>query len=226
MNKKRLVALIMVVALALTTLVGGTLAYFTDTDDATNTFVMGNVEIVLDEAKVEYNPEDYTWTADEEAERVDTNTYGGEEGLLYPGAVLPKDPTVHNTGLNDAYIRVKVTMNPYPLGLIMNENSGTSRENFEALVDIDEDNWTYESEVMENVLDPETATWTVTYRYNEIVKAENDTTPLFTTVTIPTDLENMYEFTNVPFDMDILAEAIQAASFADANEAWTAFDAE
>ena len=45
MNRKKLTALIMVLALALTTLVGGTLAYFTDTDDAVNTMTLGNVHI-------------------------------------------------------------------------------------------------------------------------------------------------------------------------------------
>ena len=45
MNRKKLVALIMVLALAFTTLVGGTLAYFTDTDDAVNTMTLGNVHI-------------------------------------------------------------------------------------------------------------------------------------------------------------------------------------
>lgn len=49
MNRKKLVALIMVLALAFTTLVGGTLAYFTDTDDATNTFTTGSVKITLNE---------------------------------------------------------------------------------------------------------------------------------------------------------------------------------
>ena len=225
MNRKKLVALIMVVALALTTLIGGTLAYFTDTDDATNTFVMGNVDIELDEAPVTYNPKDYTWIADNEADRVDTNTYGGDEGLLYPGAVLPKDPTVHNVGLNDAYIRIKVTINPYVLGHIMaHTESGNPLAMFMELVDIDTENWDYEADFKENVLDPENATWTLVARYKKIVKPGEDTTPFFTEVRIPTELEDMYSFTGVPFDMDIVAEAIQAASFADADEAWNAFD--
>lgn len=49
MNRKKIIALIMVVALALTTLVGGTLAYFTDDDDAVNVMVMGNVNIKQNE---------------------------------------------------------------------------------------------------------------------------------------------------------------------------------
>lgn len=49
MNRKKLTALIMVLALAFTTLVGGTLAYFTDEDDAVNTFTFGKVSIEQNE---------------------------------------------------------------------------------------------------------------------------------------------------------------------------------
>ena len=85
MNRKKLVALIMVLALAFTTLVGGTLAYFTDEDDATNVFTMGNVEIDLLE---------------------DFEPYSN----LQPGLDINKDVSVRNTGSNDAYVRVHIAM--------------------------------------------------------------------------------------------------------------------
>ena len=44
--KKRIVTIALVVALVAIAAVG-TLAYFTDTDEATNTFAVGNVEIKL-----------------------------------------------------------------------------------------------------------------------------------------------------------------------------------
>ena len=43
--KKKLIAIVMVVALATTAIVGSTLAYFTDTDEDVNTMVFGNVSI-------------------------------------------------------------------------------------------------------------------------------------------------------------------------------------
>ncbi|MBO5347613.1 MAG: hypothetical protein J6A45_05725, partial [Lachnospiraceae bacterium] len=49
MNKKKLLALCLCVAMGATAIAGGTLAYFTDTDEKTNTFVAGNVEIVQNE---------------------------------------------------------------------------------------------------------------------------------------------------------------------------------
>ena len=47
--KKKIIALCLIVALAATAVIGGTLAYFTDTDEATNVFTTGNVDITLDE---------------------------------------------------------------------------------------------------------------------------------------------------------------------------------
>ena len=44
--KKKIVSLCLVVALAATAVIGGTLAYFTDTDEAENVFTFGNVDII------------------------------------------------------------------------------------------------------------------------------------------------------------------------------------
>lgn len=49
--KKKIVSLCLVVALAATAVIGGTLAYFTDTDAETNTIVVGNVSAELYESK-------------------------------------------------------------------------------------------------------------------------------------------------------------------------------
>ena len=49
--KKKLLALCLVVALAATAIIGGTLAYFTDHDTETNTFTVGNVKIDLIESQ-------------------------------------------------------------------------------------------------------------------------------------------------------------------------------
>jgi len=45
--KKKIVSLCLVVALAATAVIGGTLAYFTDTEDEINVFTLGNVVIDL-----------------------------------------------------------------------------------------------------------------------------------------------------------------------------------
>ncbi|MGN1279345.1 MAG: TasA family protein [Limosilactobacillus sp.] len=85
--KKKILALCLVIALAATAVIGGTLAYFTDDDEATNTFTVGNVKIDLTEP---------SW----------------EEGVtvedVYPGQALDKDPIVTNEGNNPCFVRVKV----------------------------------------------------------------------------------------------------------------------
>lgn len=69
--KKKIMALCLVACLASTAIIGGTLAYFTDSEEKTNTFTVGNVDIVLTE------PE---WKED--------------QAKLIPGREIPKDPTI------------------------------------------------------------------------------------------------------------------------------------
>ena len=88
MNKKKILSLALVVCVAAILAIGGTLAYFTDTDEATNTFTVGNVMIDLTEPN---------WEAETDHDDV------------YPGEALAKDPTVANVGDNPCFVRVKVT---------------------------------------------------------------------------------------------------------------------
>lgn len=76
-------------ALAVTAVVGGSLAYFTDTDQKDNTFTVGNVDITLTEP---------TWAGSD----------GSTVPQVYPGEALDKDPTVENTGANPCFVRIKV----------------------------------------------------------------------------------------------------------------------
>ena len=88
--KKKITAIALVICLMAVAVIGGSLAYFTDKDDATNTFTVGNVSIELTEPK---------WDA-----------AGSEDAPeVYPGEALAKDPTVTNDGANPCFVRVKVT---------------------------------------------------------------------------------------------------------------------
>ena len=86
--KKKVLSVFLVVALVAITAMG-TLAYFTDTDDAENVFTVGNVSIELTEPN---------W----DSEGVD------DAPEVYPGEALAKDPTVTNDGDNPCFVRVKV----------------------------------------------------------------------------------------------------------------------
>lgn len=82
--KKKIVALCLVVGLLAVSVIGGTLAYFTDTGKAINTFTVGKVDITLDEAAT-----DLYGVAKEDGSRVQLNKY-----KLVPGHTYVKDPTV------------------------------------------------------------------------------------------------------------------------------------
>ena len=87
--KKKITAIALVVCLVAVAVVGGSLAYFTDTDDATNTFTVGNVDITLTED---------SWVGG-----------GSMVPQVYPGEVLAKDPVVTNDGENPCFVRIEVT---------------------------------------------------------------------------------------------------------------------
>ena len=70
MKKKTILVAAIAVMLVAALVVGGTLAYFTDTKSADNTFTVGNVKITLDEAKVTTDG-----TPVEGADRVKANEY-------------------------------------------------------------------------------------------------------------------------------------------------------
>lgn len=90
MNKKKSIAVAIVLALVL--VIGGLLAYLTDTDTKTNVFTLGdNVDILLTE----------TWTA--------------ADGLnLQPGAVVTKAPSIKNGSATvPAYVFAEIVVPCY-----------------------------------------------------------------------------------------------------------------
>ena len=106
--KKKIVALCLCVALAVVAIGGATLAYFTDTDDATNTFAVGGVKIDLIEQQVN---EDGTALEDFEQNQVLMPIVGSAQGAKdnfgQPVAenYIDKIVTIKNTGKSAAYVR-------------------------------------------------------------------------------------------------------------------------
>ena len=100
--KKKLTAIALVVALLAVAVIGGTLAYFTDTDSAKNTFTVGNVKIdLIEQEKTEQGLVDFE-----------------QDKLLVPGKsndgnAVSKIVTVKNTGRNDAWVWVDLKIPAY-----------------------------------------------------------------------------------------------------------------
>ena len=90
--KKKIISLCLVVCLLATAIVGGTLAYFTDTDSEKNTFTVGKVDIDVSETN-KINGVDVTGNAFEN---------------VMPGTEITKTAVVTNNSSEDAYVRVVV----------------------------------------------------------------------------------------------------------------------
>ena len=148
-------AMVLVAAVAIT----GTLAYMSaQAAPVTNTFKFGNMEITLDESKVDENGQIITG---EGAQRVVKNEY-----KVTPGATVAKNPTVHVVkGSEKCYVYVSVQNNM----LIDGKEVASYTPNA---------GWT---KIGEN-----TAEHTVVYKYNNVVDASSgtkDLTPVFSQVT-------------------------------------------
>ena len=136
--KKKLTVIFLCVALAAIAIVGASLAYFTDTKSAKNTFTVGNVKIDLIESKfhregngnsgdtsipkashvvtdadnMKYVKTGHKMFTNEDI-KTDATTYATDylavKGEnMVPGRRVAKSPYVVNTGANDAYIRIRV----------------------------------------------------------------------------------------------------------------------
>lgn len=219
----------------------GTMAYLTSTAKVENTFTIGKVEIKLDEAKVNANG-----IPEEGAARVTANSY-----KLMPGTTYTKDPTVTVLkGSEDSYVRMKVTFNNATKIIALctdpeyAEDGPTGVENAYPLIRmvkfVEANAAKWDGIIPDNMVDTEdmlgnakyfaydkTAdTLTYIFYYRETVGAPNGDVKLpvlFNNITVPewATGEQLAKLNN--FKITVVAEAIQAGSFANAGAAWAAF---
>ena len=237
--KKRTVALVLAIVLVFAVAVGGTVAYLTSTANVKNTFTVGSVDIKLDEAKVN------TAGVVQGTDRVTANDY-----KLMPGHTYTKDPTVTVLeGSEESYVRMKVTFNNAAAIIAMCtdpefEGEVTGVENAFPLIrmvnfveanaakwdGIIPDNMVETDEMLNNpkYFVEGNDTLTFYFYYNEKVAAPNADevlATLFDSITVPewvtADQLNALD----DFQINVVAEAIQADGFATADAAWAAFNA-
>ena len=215
MTKKRFAAILLCVTLVALAAIGATFAYLTDTKTVNNTSTIGNVAINLDETNVN----------DPTGDRVTSNTYN-----VYPGAVVTKDPIVHNTGKNAAYIRATVNVSNwmnlcaayYPESGFEFTKPGYEKS-LELLVGTLGEGW--------SVVGVEAGdTFTIgqfdakfILKYDGKLAAGENTTAMFQTVTIPTGIDNAS--TDSFKEVKVVAQAIQADGFDTWEAAFAAYDA-
>ena len=239
-TKSKALLLTLCAVLLIAASVLGTMAYLTSTAKVENTFTIGKVEIKLDEAKV---------TADgipvEGAARVTENSY-----KLMPGNTYTKDPTVTvKAGSEESYVRMKVTFNNAKKIIALctdpefaDEVTGT--ENAFPLIRMvnytDTAELYWDGLLLDNMFETEemlampkyfaydeTAdTLTYYFYYNETVGAPDGDVKLpvlFNSITVPEWVTGEQLKALNDFRITVVAEAIQAGSFANADKAWAAF---
>ena len=219
----------------------GTVAYMTSKEQVKNTFTVGKVAINLDEAKVTEDGKPV-----EGADRVKENSY-----KLIPGLTYTKDPMVTVLdGSEASYVRMKVTFNnartiidmctdpefaedgptgveeAYPLIRMVNFVEANAMK-WDGIIP---DNMVDTEEMLANpkyfAYDKEADTLTYYFYYNETVAAPNGDVALpvlFDSITVQNWVtgDQLKELDG--FQINVEAEAIQAAGFDKAEDAWAAF---
>ena len=219
MKKKSILMAAIAVMLVAVLVVGGTLAYFTDTKSATNTFTVGDVKIKLDESNVN----------DPDGNRVTSNEYTG----MLPGIQYKKDPVVTNTGKNGAYVRAVVTIeNGMNWMGLYNENVWTApqAEAFMKLIcNKMGDGWSLEDYGYVPNAERGSTDFVAVLKYTGVLAAGKATSAMFEKVMLPTNATASDITTRVAqngvFHIDVVAQAIQADGFTSWNDAFAAFDA-
>ena len=213
----------------------GTMAYLTSTAKVENTFTIGKVEITLDETDVT-NPN---------GPRVTANSY-----KLMPGTTYTKDPTVTvKAGSEESYVRMKVTFNnakeiialctdpeyadevtgvenAFPLIRMVNFVKANAAK-WDGIIP---DNMVEIEKMLADakyfVYDKTADTLTYIFYYRETVTAPTADVVLpvlFDTIKVPEWVTGEQLKALDDFKITVVAEAIQAGSFANAGAAWAAF---
>lgn len=227
----------------------GTMAYLTDSKDVKNTFTVGNVSIKLDEAKVDEKGNLVKNQDDTLADRVTQNEY-----KLLPGHTYTKDPTVTVLAPSvESYVRMKVTFNKASALIAMctdpefAEDGPTGVENAFPLIrmvkfveanaakwdGIIPDNMVDTEEMLADgkyfAYDAEADTLTYYFYYKETVEAPTadvKLATLFDSIKVPEWAAGDQLKALQGFEINVVAEAIQADGFENADAAWAAFAAQ
>ena len=188
----------------------GTLAYLQDSASIVNTFTVGNVHLTLDEAVVNEN-----------GVATGGRTQADNAYHLLPGQTYTKDPTVTVLkGSEQSYVRMILTLNcASELDAIFAPNGAVLTQIFKGH---DASKWEYLGVTRGNG-----NTISYEFRYHDKVAPGNSADlvlePLFTSVTVPDTVTGEQLATIAGLEITLEAHAIQAAGFANADEAWAAF---
>ena len=245
-RNKVLLSLLCAVLLVVTS-IAGTVAYLTSTKTVTNTFTVGDVEILLDEKNVDHDKYDENGKLSTEATATEPERDQENDYHLLPNTKHTKDPRVTvKAGSEESYVRMILTVhNASAVQAIIDADDTQGDKG--AVVDYSDlfggwqpDKWEYETFTADETAN----TISFEFRYhitvegrkldtekNEVVDADIILEPLFTEVIVPeyvtnAQLKALYgdpDITDDDFKMVVKAYAIQVEGFDDADEAWNNF---
>ena len=185
----------------------GTLAWFTDSDSATNNFFVTNSDQGADAI--------FSIDVKENVEGSQTPVDGYNFNNILPNQTISKNPYVVNTGSYDQYVRVTITISDY------NAFVGALTEHYEianAFGGINTASWEFDKKIVND--DPAVDTVSYVY-YLKTVLAPTNQVELFESVTIPYQLtrEDVANTTlSDGFSITVLAEAVQTQNVGVTNE--------
>jgi predicted ribosomally synthesized peptide with SipW-like signal peptide len=232
--KKKIFAIVLCVAMLAIAVIGGTMAYFTDTDAQTNTFTAGKVDISLDEAIVEKNAAGNLVATGSRTDETQTL----QNYHLFPAMSITKDPTITVAAdSEDAYIAaiVTITGDIYDLiGVAGYDNIDITKlasGGLMAKASTQVQGWNglsmvYETDdcVIYQDADKANNTWTL-YIFMKAAQVANAKVVLFDTLTIPSRWDNAEMAKINGMNIVVNAYATQTNGFADCYTAiTTAFD--
>lgn len=192
----------------------GTMAYLTSTDTVTNTFTVGKVKITLDEAKVDADGKPVT-----PAERVKGNSY-----KLLPGHTYTKDPTVTvEAGSEASYVRQMVTVT---FDKVLTDAQLATQ--LDGIFTGHDAKWVRNDKKVETKTKDGAEYTVITYEYRYKDKVAATTTDsklpaLFTGIKVPETWTNDDLAALGNIEINIVAHAIQADGFDNADDAWAKF---
>ncbi|HOF95508.1 MAG TPA: SipW-dependent-type signal peptide-containing protein [Clostridia bacterium] len=211
--KKKILVISLTVSLIAIAALGATLAYFTDNKTVTNTFTMGNVKIELKEITGYGEDNEPVYGVPNDNSEVDF-------GTVLPGSEKIKAPFVKNIGDNDAYVQLKVTIdNSAAFDKLFKDynavHSTAPLTIFDFFPGAPGMGWTGGN----NVESGDTRTYI--FQYDTKLAKNEQTSPIFKRVVIPTFLDDEFADANISaFTIGITAQAIQADNFVDADAAF------
>lgn len=161
--------------------VGSVSAYLTDFDKVSNQFTVGKVDVELKEEN--WNPED--------------------QKKIEPGKLIHKDPKISNTGMNDAFVYMEVSIPIAEVTAATDNGNRLEKKEQELFLFETQNNWTkLSSQRVENAQ-------VYVYAYDKVLKPQETTEPLFESIKFLNVIEGQLD--GQQLEVPVRAYAIQTS---------------